>query len=355
MSWFKGVSSVTYAVREETIKQWAWFWIEGLGGQLVRQENGVRTTGPTGDLKRWQIHLDGFDTVLVAGIGRRGESKVKTYTETFGDHSVLSVDYALYDLEEFRVFLGKKPNMRVPGTPLGTSEGLNLVKWKEPVPHRKAGAGSSLKRIDHVTYAVTRDTIEELAAFWVDGMGGTLVLKNDDVRPDDPSDSMMLWGIVLNKGVPKEELGIALVAGIDREQVSQVTRFVAKKGPNMVQHVAYDVGDMDSFRKYFEGEFGANLLSETLVVPDGFGGYVRQVFGRGYEAGNAAEVGFPEFVERLKGSGKGFTNAAGEGLYEKVKRISEEGDDTPIVDFSRMPEDWEPPKARRSPAKVFGD
>ncbi len=112
--------------------------------------------------------------------------------------------------------------------------------------------------------------------------------------------------------------------------------------------MAYDVGEMASFRKYFEGEFGANLLSETLVVPDGFGGYVRQVFGRGYESGNAAEVGFPEFVERFSGSGKGFTNAAGEGLYERVKRVSETGDDTPIVDFSRMPSDWEPPKPKIS-------
>ncbi len=103
MSRFKEVSSVTYAVREETIKQWAWFWIEGLGGQLVRQEKVAGATGPWGGLKRWQIHLDGFDTVLVAGVDRPGESKIKAYTATFGDHSVLSVDYALHDLEEFRI------------------------------------------------------------------------------------------------------------------------------------------------------------------------------------------------------------------------------------------------------------
>ena len=313
MSWFKGVSSVTYAVREDTIKQWAWFWIEGLGGQLVRQESGGQATGASGGVRRWQIHLDGFDTVLVSCIDRQGASRLQAFTETFGDHAVLSVDYALNDLAEFQAHLRENPNIRVPGSPLGSSEGLNGVERKGGARHQMPASQSLLRRVDHVTYAATRDTMDELAAFWVDGMGGALVLKNDDVRPDDPADSMMLWGIVLNRGVPNEELGIALVAGIDREQVSQVTRFVAKNGPNMVQHVAYDVGDMASFRKYFEGEFGAHLLSETLVVPDGFGGYVRQVFGRGYEAGNAAEVGFPEFVERLKGSGKGFTNAAGEG------------------------------------------
>ena len=177
-------------------------------------------------------------------------------------------------------------------------------------------------------------------------MGGTLVLRNDDVRLEDTSDSMMLWGIVLNLGVPAEEFGVALVAGIDKEQTSQVTRFVTKNGSNVVQHVAYDVGDISAFRSHFEGGFGANLLSETLIVPDGFGGFVKQVFGRGYESGNAAEVGFPEFLERLDGSGAGFTNVAGEGLYERVQRISSSGDDTPIVDFSRMPEGWDPPELR---------
>ena len=331
MSQVRGVPKVTYAVRDQTIMQWAWFWIEGLGGTL--EGAGLDEFGN----QHYEILMGDFVTDLVSAAKKTGSTKVKDFTKAFGDHSVLSIDYAV-----------RKPldhHIDVPGTPLGSHKGLNLVHRNKG--NRKHGI-SLLKRVDHVTYAVTPETIEQVAAFWVKELGGTLVLKNDDVRPDDPSDSMMLWGIVLNKGIPKEELGIALVAGIDREQVSQVTRFVQNKGPNVVQHVAYDVGEMDSFRKYFEGEFGANLLSETLVVPDGFGGYVRQVFGRGYESGNAAEVGFPEFVERLSGSGKGFTNAAGEGLYEKVKRISETGDDTPIVDFSRMPSDWEPPQPRIS-------
>ncbi len=331
MSQVSGVPRVTYAVRGKTINQWAWFWIEGLGGTLEK-------TGPDefGN-QRWEILMGDFVTDLVSAAEGTRSSKVKDFLKTFGDHSVMSIDYAV-----------RKPlndQIDVPGTPLGSHQGLNLVH-QDQVNQRRGF--SLLKRVDHVTYAVTPETIEEVAAFWLKELEGTLVLKNDDVRPDDPSDSMMLWGIVLNQGITAEELGIALVAGIDRDQVSQVTRFVQKKGPNIVQHVAYDVGEMASFRKYFEGEFGANLLSETLVVPDGFGGYVRQVFGRGYESGNAAEVGFPEFVERLSGSGKGFTNAAGEGLYEKVKRVSETGDDTPIVDFSRMPPDWEPPQPRIS-------
>jgi hypothetical protein len=341
MSWLKGVPAVTYAVREETIRRWAWLWIEGLGGELTAREDYAS------GLMHWRISLGTFDTVLIAGIDKRGKSPVKEFTDAFGDHSVFFIDYALDNLTQFQEYLDKRPDVHIPGTPLGAKRGFNFVPGPGTADRKQSVGTSVLKRVDHVTYAVTRETIEECARFWTDGMGGTLVLKNDDVRPGDPSDSMMLWGIVLNKGIPEEEFGIALVAGIDRRQVSQVTRFVAKKGPNIVQHVAYDVGDMAAFRRRFEGEFGANLLSETLIVPDGFGGHVKQVFGRGYESGNAAEVGFPEFLERLEGSGKGFTNAAGEGLYEKVKRISEQDDNTPIVDFSNMPEDWEPPEPKR--------
>ena len=42
MSWLKGVSAVTYAVRPETIRKWAWFWIVGLGGELVSREDEVQ-------------------------------------------------------------------------------------------------------------------------------------------------------------------------------------------------------------------------------------------------------------------------------------------------------------------------
>jgi hypothetical protein len=348
MSWLKGVPGVAHAVRRDTIKQWAWFWIEGLGGELL-----TRSDDPSG-LLRWQINLGTFDTVLVAGTGRDSSSaRVKEFTDTFGDHSVFSVDYSVEDLDQFHQYLASHSEVQVPGTPLGSDQGFNFVEGRHALnPYPLDSSQHRPGPPDHITYAVTRNTIEECARFWTEGMGGALVLKNGDVRPDDPSDSMMLWGIILNRGIPEEEFGIALVAGIDRERVSQVTRFVARKGPNVVQHVAYDVGDMAAFRRHFEGEFGANLLSETLIVPDGFGGYVKQVFGRGYESGNAAEVGFPEFLERLEGSGKGFTNAAGEGLYEKVKRISEQGDDTPIVDFSLMPRDWEPPEPKEGYARV---
>ena len=345
MAWLKGIPSVTYAVREDTIRRWAWFWIEGMGGELVSRDEGY------GGTMRWRINMGDFNTVLLAARDKLGDSEVETFTRLFGDHSVFSVDYLLDDLEEFRQHLHRNPDICVLGAPLGSSLGFNFVQ-KPPTGAVQVARGTSLlKRIDHVTYAVTQETIEATARFWVEGMGGTLVLKNDDVQPDDSSDSMMLWGIVLNKGVHEDEFGVALVAGIDRAQTSQVTRFVERKGPNIVQHVAYDVGNMSAFRRHFEGDFGANLLSETLVVPDGFGGFVKQVFGRGYEPGNAAEVGFPEFLERLDGSGKGFTDVAGEGLYQKVKRISQEGDDTPIVDFSLMPEEWEPLDKRSQRAK----
>ena len=348
MSWLKGVSAVTYAVRPETIRRWAWFWIVGLGGELVSREDEVINNGSSAGLMRWRINLGGFDTILVAHAHRPGKSESNSDSCTSGDHSVISIDYAVDEMAYVKEFLDQHPDGGVPGTPGSDMPGLNFVQRKGLRADTAGAIKSHLKRIDHVTYAVTSDIIEECARFWIDRMGGTLVLRNDDVRLEDTSDSMMLWGIVLNLGVPAEEFGVALVAGIDKEQVSQVSRFVTKNGSNVVQHVAYDVGDISAFRSHFEGGFGANLLSETLIVPDGFGGFVKQVFGRGYESGNAAEVGFPEFLERLDGTGAGFTNVAGEGLYEKVQRISSLGDDTPIIDFSRMPEGWDPPVPRNN-------
>ena len=348
MSWLKGVSAVTYAVRPETIRRWAWFWIVGLGGELVSREDEVINNGSSAGLMRWRINLGGFDTILVAHAHRPGKSESNSDSWTSGDHSVISIDYAVDEMAYLKEFLDQHPVVCLPGTPVSDMPGLNFVQRKGLRADTAGAIKSHLNRIDHVTYAVTSDNIEECARFWIDGMGGTLVLRNDDVRLEDTSDSMMLWGIVLNLGVPAEEFGVALVAGIDKEQVSQVSRFVTKNGSNVVQHVAYDVGDISAFRSHFEGGFGANLLSETLIVPDGFGGFVKQVFGRGYESGNAAEVGFPEFLERLDGTGAGFTNVAGEGLYEKVQRISSLGDDTPIIDFSTMPEGWDPPEPRNN-------
>jgi len=84
-----------------------------------------------------------------------------------------------------------------------------------------------------------------------------------------------------------------------------VTAFLKKHGDHAVQHFAFLVQDLGTFRTQVM-EFGVNLLGPILQRHDGFG-YVRQVFARGYhDDTNPAEVGFPEFVERPLHKGAAF-------------------------------------------------
>ncbi len=203
------------------------------------------------------------------------------------------------------------------------------------------GTGTSqLTKVDHVTFVVSPETIKKWAWFYIEVMGGKLILRVDDTNPGEKS-SMMLWCIDLG------EFGIALAAGIDREEKSHVTAFLEKHGDHSVQHVAFLVKDLQTFRDHVMN-FGVNLLGPILQRHDGFG-YVRQVFARGYhDANNPAEVGFPEFVERPVHKGAAFPEVsfsaqAGTDLYGQAQHAMESDERKPLLDFSKMPANWEPP------------
>lgn len=201
---------------------------------------------------------------------------------------------------------------------------------------------SWLKKVDHVTYAVK--DIRQWAWYHIEVEGGRLVTRIDDVMPDNPKSSMMLWCIDYG------DFGIALVQGIDREEESQVSAFVRKHGDHSVQHVAYASHDLDSFLRRLE-RFNARPRGETLVRHDGFG-LVKQVFGKGYDdAQDPAEMSFPEYVERPDASGGGagitFSEKFGESFYSQIERARQEQDRETLIDFSQMPPDWKPPMPER--------
>jgi len=207
-----------------------------------------------------------------------------------------------------------------------------------------AAVGTScLTKVDHVTFAVRPDTIRKWAWFYIEVMGGKIILRKDDTNPGDKS-SMMLWCIDL------AEFGIALAAGIDRDEKSHVTAYVDKHGDHAVQHVAFLVKNLETFRTRVM-DFGVNLLGPILQRHDGFG-YVRQVFARGYhDDTNPAEVGFPEFVERPLHKGAAFPEVsfsaeAGTNLYTQAQHAMESDERQPLLDFSKMPAGWEPPAVR---------
>jgi hypothetical protein len=198
---------------------------------------------------------------------------------------------------------------------------------------------SLLTRVDHVTYVVSPETIRKWAWFYIEVMGGKLILRADDTHPGEKS-SMMLWCIELG------EFGIVLAAGIDRSEKSHVTAYLERHGDHAVQHVAFLVKDLQALRAHLMTS-GVNLLGPILQRHDGFG-YVRQLFARGYhDDSNPAEVGFPEFVERPLQKGAEFpefslTSDAGTKAYGKAQHAMNTDDRQSLLDFSKMPADWNP-------------
>lgn len=204
-------------------------------------------------------------------------------------------------------------------------------------------SGALLRNVDHVTYACAKGQIKKWAWYHIEVEKGTLTTRIDDVRPDDPSSSMMIWCIDYGA------FGIALVEGIDRARESQVTTFVNRHGDHSVQHVAYDTGNLDAFRDRVES-FGGKFRGETLVRHDGFG-LLKQVFARGYQEGSAAEESFPEYVQRPRSKGETgslaitFSQGAGKGFYAQIEQAVDEKDDIALIDFERvMPMGWPVPE-----------
>ena len=202
---------------------------------------------------------------------------------------------------------------------------------------------SHLKRVDHITYACAAGTIEKWAWFHIEVEGGRLINRIDDVRPDDPDDSMKIWCIDYG------EFGVALIEGIDRAKKSQVTAFVDRHGDHSVQHVAFDTFDLDAFIGHMR-DLGGTARGEVLVRNDGFG-VLKQMFVRGYEEGSADETSFPEYVQRPHAEVADdvsitFAQETGKGFYDQVADAVESGDEAPFFDFSRMPDDWQVPEPR---------
>ena len=200
---------------------------------------------------------------------------------------------------------------------------------------------SQLKKIDHVSYACTADTLEKWAWFHIEVEGGTLIKRIDDARPNDPNSSMKIWCIDYG------DFGIALIAGIDRAEKSQVTSFVERHGDHSCQHVAYDCHNLDGFIERMK-RMGGTPRGEVLVQDDGFG-ILKQMFAKGYASGHAGEATFPEYCQRPEPNSAEeveitFSNKAGGEFYKQVQDAITSGDESPFFDFQYMPKDWQVPK-----------
>lgn len=193
-----------------------------------------------------------------------------------------------------------------------------------------------MKKVDHITYACAQGTIEKWAWFHIEVEGGTLINRIDDVRPGDPDSSMKIWCVDFG------EFGVALIEGIDRAKLSQVSKFTNKHGDHSVQHVAFDTYDLDAFVSRMK-EMGGTPRGEVLVRNDGFG-TLKQMFARGYAEGDAGEASFPEYCQRPESGDEDvaitFAEETGKGFYDQVEDAIEGDDHAPFFDFAKMPADW---------------
>ncbi|MBI1888672.1 MAG: hypothetical protein HYS15_01945, partial [Candidatus Spechtbacteria bacterium] len=274
---------------------------------------------------------------ILAGITRERASPIEDFVNTHGDHSVRQV---LLEVHDPTHFIERNPEFQADASRRG-------IRFVVPEPKRHRGGQSEFPRnpwvkgIDHIAIALTPDMMEQEGAWW-ENLGGKPTKKLDDVMPKDAPSSMMLHCYDF------ETFGVALIAGLDREKESQVTAFTRRHGAPFIQHVAYGVYDLSKFQSHLVRDLGGSMRGEILERPDDFGrGKIRQVFGAGFDEGDPAEVSFPEFVERPESRKGGeasitFSKQFGAGLYRQIEDARAKGERRTLVDFLRMPKDWEP-------------
>lgn len=194
-----------------------------------------------------------------------------------------------------------------------------------------------LAAVDHITYVVSPHTIRKWAWYYTEVLDGRLTKKIDDADPTGRS-SMMLWEIDFGS------FAIALVAGIDREEKSHATVFVEKHGDRTIQHVAFRPPDEDldglierlaQFNVRFQGKLLARQEGED---------FVKQIFiWPANEAVNPAESSFDEAERRpCKDSPITFGEQTAADLYRAAQALMLSDLRLQILDWSLMPENWEP-------------
>lgn len=176
--------------------------------------------------------------------------------------------------------------------------------------------------VDHVAIAVKNIDLWE--AFYVHGCGGTRFYKIEDANPEGSS-SMRLCGIKVGG------LSIALIEGIDRREMSQVTKYVAQHGDHSYQHIAVAVRNVEAFMRDMCSQ-GVSLLGELKQREDPtWGGEVKQIFALPFDS-NLDPDGAPffEFVERPQQgktftSGDSFSDNFAKALFQDVEAAAKSG------------------------------
>lgn len=90
--WIRTVDHITYVVRPDTIRKWAWYYTEVLGGKFTNRIDDADPLGKS-SMMLWEIDFGSFAIALVAGIDREEKSHVTVFAEKHGDRTVQHIAF----------------------------------------------------------------------------------------------------------------------------------------------------------------------------------------------------------------------------------------------------------------------
>ena len=198
-------------------------------------------------------------------------------------------------------------------------------------------------KLDHS--AICTKNIDELTYVFLRALtGGDIKYRAPDVAGDDPEarSSMKTVAIQLGKEDEAEAAYMAPVEGIDGEVQSQVNHFIEHTG-ECFQHIALRI-EGDSIEEYREltEKLGVNYITPLLY--DDSSNLLQMFTGSLFRSSNPAAGPFIEINQRLDLSEEDrqhFHHETVQGLYSSIEKLQERDEQTWIVDFDKIPEDWD--------------
>lgn len=177
--------------------------------------------------------------------------------------------------------------------------------------------------VDHIAVAVRNiEATKKMYSL----MGGEVFHETLDASPKGAS-SMKLCGMKIGG------ISLALIEGIDRTEVSQVSAHVKKHGDHSFQHVAIAVDNLYAFVAWAV-QNGFHFLGPIQDRADIFG-EVKQIFARKFDQSLLSdEAPFYEFVERPGRSledfaaADSFSDAFAKEFYDQIEHATDACEDT---------------------------
>lgn len=308
MSQITGVERLLYVVEGSKLETWAHdIYQDGLGGQII-DITGVA------DGRQITVEFPEFQILLKSDPG------FSSQIEVFGDHYLSKVTLGVENIEEFH----RRYDVLLTHFPSTLRRKVDFTQHSLRTWDETEKQGALLKRIDHLTFPVPMNQMDSRRAFW-EMLGG---IADEQKRTGQyPEEELVLQGVMLENKNFGKKLGIALVAGVNGPiERAQVVQFLEANGLDQVQHIAFDVGDMEVFWPRFTS-IGGNLLADPIVAPDG----AIQAFGWPYSGRSASNGQYPEFLDRNTTGEIKFQQLSLEGLHEMQKAASKK-DPKPLFD-----------------------